>query len=269
MELNISLPAAKIFSIGPVAITNGHLAAFVVTGLLCWMAVWANKRMGVVPSKFQAFIELPFEFVRNQLTSAFGSKEKGDKFLPLVMTYLLFIAVANQFSLIPFVTNFTLNGDAVLRTPTSDLGQTAALALIVMAISWYLALTIAPFKFIGNFIKIEPLLKVRSLKQLGPALLDFFLGFMDIVGELAKYVALAARLFGNVFAGEVMVAVIAGLSIWTMAIVPIPFYVLSIFSGLVQSLVFILLTTQFIAMTVASVESPSEAQKDTGIIGGE
>ena len=54
---------------------------------------------------------------------------------------------------------------------------------------------------------------------------------MDIVGEFAKIVSLAARLFGNVFAGEVMVAVISGLSAYTQFVVPLPFYVLSIFSG--------------------------------------
>ena len=66
----------------------------------------------------------------------------------------------------------------------------------------------------------------------------------------AKVVSLSARLFGNIFAGNVMVAVVIGLSAFTQFIVPLPFIVLSVFSGLIQAFVFMLLSIQFIALSI-------------------
>jgi len=99
------------------------------------------------------------------------------------------------------------------------------------------------------------LFKVRSVAGLLKALLDIFLGFMDIIGELAKIVSLSARLFGNVFAGEAMVAVITGISAYTQFIVPMPFYILSAFSGLIQALVFAILALSFISGMHNSIRS--------------
>jgi F-type H+-transporting ATPase subunit a len=256
MTPDIALPSDVLFSIGPVNVTNGVLAAFTITAAFTAMALVARRNMGVVPSRLQVVLEILLEFVRTQLENAFGSKEKAAKFLPMVLTLLLFITVANQFSLVPLVSQIVVGGENLFRVPTSDLSQTFALSLMVVGLAHVLALRIAPVRHVGNFVKIGALLKVRSPKDLGNALLEVFLGVMDIIGEIAKVVSLSCRLFGNVFAGEVMVAVIAGLSAYTQFIVPIPFLVLSIFSGFVQAFVFMLLTVQFIASTVKSVQPP-------------
>jgi F-type H+-transporting ATPase subunit a len=93
------------------------------------------------------------------------------------------------------------------------------------------------------------------------AFVEAFVGLLNIVGEMAKVVSLAARLFGNVFAGNVMVVVIIGLSAFTQFLVPIPFLVLSIFSGLVQAFVFTLLSIQFIALSIdGAMDEEEESQ---------
>ena len=122
-----------------------------------------------------------------------------------------------------------------------------ALAIIVFMVTQIVAFTISPLHYFGSFIKVGEIFKARSVSAFFKALLDVFLGLLDIVGELAKVISLSARLFGNVFAGEVMVAVIAGLSDYTQFIVPMPFYVLSAFSGLIQAMVFAILALSFIS----------------------
>ena len=95
---------------------------------------------------------------------------------------------------------------------------------------------------------------MKSFADLPNVLLQLFLGVLNIIGELAKVISLSARLFGNIFAGEVMVGVIAGLSFYTMFFVPIPFIFLSIFSGIVQAFVFSYLSLSFMSDIIKSVE---------------
>ena len=182
-------------------------------------------------------------------------KSGPEKHLPMILGLFIFIVIANQFTIIPFVQSIVVEGSGSLfRNPTSHFALPIALALIVAAVSHIIALTTAPIKHIGNFIKIGLFFKVRSFKDLGNAFLENFLAILDIIGEFAKVLSLSARLFGNVFAGVVMVGVITGLSTYTQFVVPLPFWVLSIFSGFIQALVFAFLAMAFISGMAKSVE---------------
>lgn len=252
---DIRLPADILFSLGPVGITNGHLAAFAITLGFLLVGLISFRRFRLVPGRIQSGIEMLTEFMLEQVENAFGDKETAHKFFPLLMTSLLFILIANQFSLIPLVGNIVAGDTHVLRSPTSDLAMTIALSLFVVVLANVLAFSIAPLHHIGSFIKIAPIFKARSFGQFAQALLDFLLGLLDIISEFAKIISLGGRLFGNIFAGEVMVAVIAGLSVYTQFLAPIPFLFLSIFSGLVQAFVFVLLATQFIAGSIGNAKA--------------
>lgn len=259
---DISLPAHVLFELGPISITNSLLTAFVITAVFLLVGIFGTRRFGVVPSRLQVVIELLMEFMLTTAEQSFGSKKQARRFFPMLMTLLLFIAVANQFALIPLVGQLTLGGTSLFRLPTSDLGGTIALSIMVVLIAQGMAIYASPIRYIGNFFRIGPLLKARSLGGVANGFLELFLGILDLIGEIAKVVSLGARLFGNIFAGEVMVAVIAGLSFYTQFIVPIPFIFLSIFSGLVQAFVFALLATQFIGMSVAGVEGEEEEEEE-------
>ncbi len=247
---NISLPAHVFFQLGPFPITDGILGGIVVSLTLIAFSILAVRKFSLIPNRLQMALELVVEYIMDQLTTAFGSEKKARAFFPLFFTILLFITVANQFTLIPFIFQVMYEGNAILRQPTSDFAQPLTLALIVVVLSHVLAFKISPIKHLSNFFAFGKLLKVRSVAELGNAFVDIFIGILNIIGEIAKVVSLAARLFGNVFAGNVMVAVIASLSIFTSFIVPIPFIFLSIFSGFIQAFVFMLLSIQFIAITI-------------------
>jgi F-type H+-transporting ATPase subunit a len=117
-----------------------------------------------------------------------------------------------------------------------------------------------PLKHIGNFIKVKQFFKIKSLKDLPMAFLDFFLGLLDIVGEVAKLASLSTRLFGNIFAGMVIIMIIQGLSAYSQFLAPVPFLVLSTLSGFVQAFVFAMLSILFVSSSINAVNPPADKQ---------
>lgn len=253
MAAQISVPAENIVSIGSFSMSNSVLGSFLVTGLLLLVILYIRRGVGLVPSRIQIILEIIVEYFKNTLVSAFGDEKKARTFLPFFLSLFIFLLIANQFSILPFLTNIISDGKPFLRTPTSDWSQTITPAIVIIVMAHVIAFATSPLRHLGNYIKIGPFIRTRSLKDFGNALFELFLGVMDIIGEIAKIVSLSARLFGNVFAGEVMVVVITSLSIYTSFIVPVPFMVISIFSGLVQAFVFTLLSMQFMAGTIRAV----------------
>ncbi len=254
----ITLAARPLFHIGPVPITDAFFGAVLVSLTLIFFSIAAARKFSIIPTRIQALFEMIAEYLLEQLEGAFGSKTEARKFFPLVFTLLLFIVVANQFTLIPLIFEVTQGGLDVLRQPTSDLAGTIALSLMVIVIANILALRISPIGHLKNFFPIHKIFQARSIGELFNAGIDMFIGVLNIIGEFAKIVSLAARLFGNIFAGNVMVAVIASLAAFTQFIVPIPFIALSVFSGFIQAFVFMLLSMQFIAMSIEGAKPEME-----------
>jgi len=255
---SISVAPETVTKIGDFALSNAMISSFVVLGILAVFMTLLKSRLKLIPSRTQVAMEGLLTFFYSGLVDAYGSEKRAQKHLPLILGLFLFIVIANQFTIIPFVQSMiTDDGTFLFRNPTSHFSLPIALAIIVFLVSHIIAFTTAPIKHIGNFIKIGMFFKVRSFKDLANALLENFLAILDIVGEFAKVVSLSARLFGNVFAGSVMIAVITGLSTYTQFIVPLPFWILSIFSGFIQALVFAILAMSFISGMAKSVHKPA------------
>ena len=252
----ISIKASPVFELFGLSITNSMLTLFLVNIILLALALFIKKGSGLIPSRLQVITESIFGFFNSSLEPAFGDKETARKFLPLIMTLFLVIFFANQISLLPILMDLKLGSGANLfRVPTSDFSLTIALALIVVVLSHLIALRISPVKHVLNMTKIGEILKVRSVKDLTNLFLELFLGVLDLIGEVAKIVSLSARLFGNVLAGELMVLIITYLGVYTAYFIPIPFIFLSAFSGVVQAIIFPMLTIQYIAGMRASVKN--------------
>lgn len=250
--LDISLPAKVVFHLGPIPVTNGVLATYAVTLGLVLFAFWFSGRIRIIPGRMQVALEAIQGFWVKQTETAFGDPRLANRLFPAFLTLFIILLIGNQFSVIPFVNSITYDGAPLFRTPTSDLSHTVALALLMVGFSHIVAISTHPLKHLGNFIKIKPFFQVRSVAGFGKAMLDFLLGLLDIVGEFAKVLSLSGRLFGNIFAGDVMVMVIISLASFTQFIVPLPFIFLSMFSGLVQAAVFTMISILFIAGTAGS-----------------
>lgn len=252
----IKLQPDVISQVGPFTIYNSTVTALTITVVLIILAVLVRRNASVKPTRLQTAFELVVETILDKMTMAFGTEERARKFFPLLFTIFIFLVLSNQFMLIPFVeTVVTSEGLKLFNTPTAHYSLPIALALIMLGLSHILAFSISPLRHIGNYIKIAPFFKMKSIKELPMLFLEFFLGILDIVGEFAKLISVSTRLFGNMFAGGVVVAIISGLTFYTQFVLPIPFIVLGILSGLVQAFVFTMLGIIFISSTLNAVQS--------------
>jgi len=237
--MHISLAAEKIIEFGPIAITNTILVTWGAILVLVIVSWFATRNMTAVPGKLQNFFEMIVEALLNLVESITQDRKKAEKFLPLVATIFLFIITANWMGLIPGFETIGLkeieHGKEIfkplLRSPASDLNTTMALAIIaVISIQVAGVASIGFFKYFKKFFNFK-----------GP--IDFFVGIVEGISEIGKIVSFSFRLFGNVFAGGVLLAVVSSL---IPILVPMPFYGMELFVGFIQALVFAMLTTVFL-----------------------
>ncbi len=255
----VKLSPDVIGQLGPITIYNTTVTAITISVILIIFALLVRRKAGIRPTRLQTGFEFIMETILDKMILAFGTEARARKFFPLLFTIFLFLIVANQFMLLPLVgTIVTKDGVNLFNTPTSHYSLPIALGLLVLFISHSIAFFTSPLRHIGNYIKIAPFFKIKSLKELPMLLMDFFLGILDIIGELAKLVSVSTRLFGNMFAGGVVIAIISGLLAYTQFILPIPFIVLGILSGFVQAFVFTLLGILFISSTLNAVQSNNQ-----------
>lgn len=257
----ISLKPATLFMIGPVAVNGNMLGAFLTSLILIALALFLKRSLSLVPGRTQMVMEMLLGFFLAQLTSALGSPRRARLILPLIMTVFLFLCVANQLLLLPIIGSLTLGENYLFLTPTAHYSLTIALSVLILGGVNLIAFTASPFRYFGNFFKFSAFLKIKSWKELPMAGVDFFLGLMDIIGELAKFISTSTRLFGNLFAGGVVIAIISGLLFITQFIFPIPFIVLGILSGLVQAFVFSMLMLLFVSQSLNAVRRPSASNQ--------
>lgn len=242
--MNISLAAEPLFHIGSFPVTNTLIIAWVII-LILGVATWrmsANYREK--PAGAQNVFEMVVEKLLDLMTDVLGSRAAAIRFFPLVATLFIFIILSNWLEIVPGLGTIGLlkveEGKTVivpfLRSVSSDLNFTIALAVItVLAIQIFGIMSIGFWKYAGKFINFH-----------GP--INFFVGILELIGEISKIISLSFRLFGNIFAGEVLLTVILFLVPY---IVPLPFLALEIFVGFVQALVFSMLTLVFLKIAMA------------------
>lgn len=243
MDMEISLVAEKLSQIGKYPITNSLLATFGVMVFLILISVFARKKIKDVPSGFTNFIELIIESLFNLFNSVTQDRKLTKKFFPIVATIFLFVIVSNWSEILPGVGSIGLKHDHQIipffRAPSSDLNFTLGLAIIsVITVQVFGILSLGFLKYIKKYINFR-------------SPINFFVGILELVSEFAKLISFSLRLFGNIFAGEVLLLVIAFL---VPLIAPIPFYALEIFVGFVQALIFSMLTLVFLTMAVKTAE---------------
>ena len=253
--LNISLAAEKIGTIFGFPITNSLLATWLVMTVLIVFSLAATRKMSLVPSGLQSVAELIVGGLHDFFSSVTG--HYVDKFFPLIASLFLFIITANWMGLLPGFSTIGFyhtkevviaetNGEApkketetefvpLLRGATSDLNTTIGLALVaVIAIQYF------------GFSLVGPHYGKKFLNFKDP--ISFFLGILESMSEVSRIISFAFRLFGNIFAGEVLLAVIAFLMPF---LVPLPFLTLELFVGFIQALVFSMLTAVFANVAVS------------------
>lgn len=241
--LNISLAAEPVFYIGSWPVTNAVLQAFVVLVALAVVAVVLKKKLAMVPGMLQNVAEVVLEGALGLMDSVLGSRKQSEKYLPLTFTIFIFILASNWSGLIPGVGSITLGRGAaavpLLRSPASDLNFTLALALIAVTMVNVFATSI-----VGLRERVSVFFNFSSP-------IKFFVGILELISEFARIISFTFRLFGNVFAGEVLLAIMALLVPY---LVPLPFMFLEVFVGFIQAFIFGMLTLVFVALAVTPHE---------------
>ncbi|HEX9664300.1 MAG TPA: F0F1 ATP synthase subunit A [Patescibacteria group bacterium] len=241
--MNISLAAEPIFHIGTLPITNTLIVSWLLVILLVAFSLLVKNKFRAVPGKLQNFLEFTIGGAFDFFDSIVGDRKQTRKFFPIVATIFIFVLLSNFVELWPGLGSIGIyevhNGEEVLipfiRSASADLNFTLAIAIVSVISTQILGIAaIGFFKYSSKFFNFR-----------GP--IQFFVGILELVSEFAKIISFSFRLFGNIFAGEVLLLVVGFLVPY---IVPLPFLFLEIFVGLVQALVFSMLTLVFLKMAV-------------------
>jgi F-type H+-transporting ATPase subunit a len=266
-SLHISISAEKIFTLGGMDITNSMFTSLIVSFTLIAFAFIANRKIKDTskPEGLQNFVEIIIEALHNLIHSVTGDLKKTRLFFPIISSFLIFILFNNWLGIFPGVGTigvvkshqvevaqitdevfaleeveapYTLKEEVIpiIRPGTADLNATLALAIISVFFTQVYGIKYLSLGYFSKFINFS-----------NPIM--FFVGILEIISEFAKIISFAFRLFGNIFAGEVLLVVMAFLA---PLIIPMPFYGLEIFVGFIQALVFAMLSLVFFNMATHS-----------------
>jgi len=233
-----SFAPEPIIHLGNIIIPNTFLATLLVDFIIVSLAITISKKIKLIPNLLQNVVESIIEAFYN-LTESVAAKRTSNIF-PYFMSFFLFILVANWSGILPGVGTigfFEQRGHErelvpILRSATSDLNVTLALALVSAFATHMLSIkTIGIKEYLSRYFSFNPI--------------NLFIGILEIISEITKVVSLSFRLFGNIFAGEVLLLTTAGIFAFLL---PIPFLLLEIIVGFVQALVFGMLTMTFMAI---------------------
>ncbi|MCK5413728.1 MAG: F0F1 ATP synthase subunit A [Candidatus Pacebacteria bacterium] len=250
--MHVSITPEIVTHIFGVPVTNTLIASLMTTVVLVVIVYFATRKVNEVPKGLQNLFEMIIESLFKMIDDVTGDRKQTYQFFPLVATIFIFIIVSNWLGLLPgfgsigfHETVSGMHGEehtvfvSFFRSANSDLNTTLALAMIsVFATQIFGILALGVFKYGGKFINFS-------------SPISFFVGILELIGELAKIISFSFRLFGNVFAGEVLLVVIMTLAPF---IAPLPFFGLELFVGFIQALVFAMLTLVFLKVAVTAHE---------------
>lgn len=246
--MEISLAAEKIGWLGNLPLTNSLLTSWIGLALIIVILIVGSRFLKPIPGgRLQNFVEWIVESFYNLVQSVTEERRLTLYMMPLIATFFLFIIANNWLGILPGIGSIGFweihEGKEVFvpifRSANADLNTTLALAIISVALTQIIGMKEAGFfGYLKKFFNFTNPIK-------------FFIGLLELISEFAKMISFSFRLFGNIFAGEVLLVVITALVPY---IAPLPFYGLELFVGFVQALVFAMLTLVFFKIATLHAE---------------
>lgn len=241
---HISIKPDHLFDFFAFPVTNTYLAAIIVIILFFSLAIYFSEEINKTKrSKFFYLMQFTFRGIYNFFAKAVGEKVRS--LFPLLGSLFIYILFLNWFGLLPGVGSVLIpvveaeaqyNYVPLLRGNTTDLNTTLALAIVAFfSIQYYGVRELGVAGYMGKFFNFS-------------SPISFFTGLLEIVSEFSKVLSFSFRLFGNIFAGEVLLTIIAFLM---PILASFPFLLLETFVGLIQAVVFSMLTAVFISNATA------------------
>lgn len=254
----VTLFAEPVFSIGKFTVTNSLINSWAVVLILVLAAFVIRKKIAKIPRGIQNAFEIVVEGAMNMADSVTGNRRKTEKIFPFAFTMFLFILLNNWLGLLPGIGSIGwLEGGHTFvpwfRGGTADLNTTLALALFaVIGSNLFGMFTVGIWRHVNKFLNFKALAEIPGKITKEPTIIfvnpiKFFVGIIEIIGEVAKVASLSFRLFGNIFAGEVL---LTSLAVILAFVLPVPFMFLELIVGIIQALIFSMLLLVY--FTIAS-----------------
>lgn len=249
---HVSLAAEGIFTVAGIHITNAMVLGILGYIVLIWALVY-TAHVVKKQKKRNFFVKLVvwgYESLLTTVENVVGDKKLARSIAPLPITIFFFVLTQYYMGILPIVGPITIDGTPLFRGFAADLNTTFGLAIIFLVTAQIYAIKV--HGFFGN--------AGRYLRNPFKDPAGAFEGILEIIAEFSRTVALSLRLFGNVFAGEVLLVMVAFLtSYFAIAALP-PFYAFELFIGGIQAYIFFMLTTVFISLGTMSHGSYEDAR---------
>lgn len=248
-DIHVSLKAEKLFTLGPLNITNSMLWGAVCAVILASVMIVAARRSKLRPSRGLAGgIEMTTEYVINLLEAPFGSRAKAAKFAPIFGFYFIFIIFNNVLGLLPIVGSGVYSSLEGMRAPlfrpfTADLNATIAMSVIAIVTVQYLSIREqGGKKHFQHYFTDKPL---------NP--LNIFIGILEVFGELTRIMSLSLRLFLNTAVGEILIAVFTSMILASgrTPIVVLPILLFEALVAFIQAYVFTILAGTYLGLAIS------------------
>lgn len=239
--ISVKLEPYIVGYVGSMPITATLLTAWLTMIVLVCVGYFAGKNMALVPGKLQNFFELIIGGMYNYIADTLESKDLARKYFPVIATIFFFVLFMNWIGLFPGVTSIGFYDEhhhliPFLYPAASDLNITIALAIVAFVVIEFAGVAaIGVWKYAGKFINFS-------------SPLNFVIGLIELISELARLIAFSFRLFGNIFAGKTLLVVAMALA--TPYFVPVPILAYEVFVGFIQAFIFAILTLFFIKIAV-------------------
>ena len=270
-----TLFAEPVFHIKDFPVTNALITSFATVIFIIIFSIIVRSKLKEVPRGIQNLIEIVVEEALSLCDQVTNDRNLSIKIFPIAISVFFFILINNWFGLLPIgglgILEYGEHGLSFipyLRGGTADINTTLALGIMaVVGANVFGVFSIGVWKTFNKYVNLKVIGDIWKKVRKEPTIvivapITFFVGLIEIIGEFAKIASLSFRLFGNVFAGEVLLVSMAALVGY---IVPIPFIFLEILVGVIQALIFsILLVVYF---TIASSDHDDEHDDHESIKG--
>lgn len=245
-DLVISISPEAVFHIGDFPITNTTIMTLIISLIIIVFSLSMRGKLKMIPGRVQNIVEVVLETILGVIDGVTGDKNQSRKFFPVVTTIFIFVLMINWIELVPGLgivgVKEVHEGKEVIvpfiRSAAADLNVTMSLALIAVIFTQVVGISALGVKKYSSKFLVSPFKK--------PYGIGTFVGLLELVSEFSKVISFTFRLFGNIFAGEVLLLVFLFLTPNFFNPLPLPFLFLELFVGFIQALVFAMLTVSFL-----------------------
>jgi F-type H+-transporting ATPase subunit a len=260
-----ALAAEPLFHFGNFPVTNSLLNAWISVAVFCIVAFVASRRKTIVPHGVHNLIEAVIEGLLGEVQKVTGDRKRALMFFPVCATLFLYILVNNWMGLLPGTGTIGWTGGEhgflpLFRPAAADLNFTLAIAVFSVVLVQAAGIQATGLVNYGSkFVNIRGIFLAipKGPTAIVVAVIEFGVGLIEIISEFAKVVSLSLRLFGNVFAGEILIGVMMSLFSFVL---PVPFMFLEILVGAIQATVFSILVLAFLTVATDSHGHESEGE---------